>query len=84
MEFTWQMRYHYILGPFLSCLSLNLVSGLPQSGRQETPLPTLIALLQSQHHLSSNSFLLFLNSIDLYPSQKNNMDPTNAATPKNK
>ena len=76
------MKEYYILDAFLPCLSLNLVSGLPQSGHQETSLPILIALPQLLHHLHSNSFLISLNLIDLYPSQKNNMAPANAATPR--
>ena len=84
MEFTEPMKECYILDAFLPCLSLNLVSGLPQSGHQEASLPTLMALSQLLHHLSSNSFLIFLNLIDLYPIQKNNMAPINAATPESK
>ena len=84
MEFTEPMKECYILDAFLPYLSLNLVSGLPQSGHQEVSLLILMALPQLLHHLYSNSFLIFLNLIDLYPSQKNNMVPTNAATPESK
>ncbi|WP_460169719.1 hypothetical protein [Campylobacter concisus] len=78
------MKERYILDAFLPCLSLNLVSDLPQSGHQEASLPTLMALSQLLHHLYSNSFLIFLILRDLYPSQKNNMAPTNATTPESK